>query len=84
MLSRALLGGLFASLVAAGAISLAPTAVQAAMAPAPASAYVASDVRDVGCLVGAHVGPLGACIGGYGYGYRHHCWINRWGNRVCN
>jgi hypothetical protein len=80
MLSRTLLGGIFASLLAAGALSFAATAAEAAMAPAPASAVVASDVQDVGCLLGAHVGPVGACVGGY----RHHCWINRWGHRVCN
>jgi hypothetical protein len=32
-------------------------------------------------LLGAHVGPVGACIGGY---HHRHCWINRWGHRVCN
>lgn len=75
MLSR-----IIASLVVAGGISLAASAAQAAMAPAPAASTVASDVQDVGCLLGAHVGPLGACIGGY----RHHCWIDRWGHRHCN
>ena len=75
MLSR-----IIASLVVAGGLSLAASAADAAMAPAPASAYVASDIQDAGCLLGAHVGPLGACIGGY----RHHCWINRYGRRVCN
>ncbi|MGA2794635.1 MAG: hypothetical protein ABSE69_14105 [Roseiarcus sp.] len=82
MLSREFLGGSLASLVAAGFMFLAPTSVQAAMAPAPAGVYAASDVQNVGCLLGAHVGPVGACVGGYGY--RHHCWINRFGHRVCN
>jgi hypothetical protein len=75
MLSR-----IIASLVVAGGISLAAGAAEAAMAPAPVAGYVTSDVQDVGCLLGAHVGPVGACVGGY----RHHCWINRWGHRVCN
>jgi len=82
MLSREFLGGSLASLVVAGAMLLAPVTAQAAMSPAPVGAYAASDVQNVGCLLGAHVGPLGACIGGTGY--RHHCWINRWGHRVCN
>lgn len=82
MLSRQLLGGMFASLVIAGTMALASSAAQAAMAPAPAGAYVVADVQNVGCLLGAHVGPVGACVGGTGY--RHHCWINRWGHRVCN
>jgi hypothetical protein len=83
MLSREFLGGSLASLLVAGAMLLAPASANA-MSPAPIGAYAASDVQNVGCLLGAHIGPLGACVGGYGYGYRHHCWINRWGNRVCN
>jgi hypothetical protein len=82
MLSREILGGSLASLVIAGAMFLAPVTAEAAMSPAPVGAYAASDVQNVGCLLGAHVGPVGACVGGTGY--RHRCWINRWGHRVCN
>ena len=31
--------------------------------------------------VGAHVGPVGV---GVGVGVARHCWINRYGHRVCN
>src|SRR5580658_10070035 len=62
MLSREFLGGSLASVVVAGAMLLAPVTAQAAMSPAPLGAYAASDVQNVGCLLGAHVGPLGACI----------------------
>jgi hypothetical protein len=45
--------------------------------------------------IGAHIGPIGAGVGvhgvgahvgpvGVGIGVRHHCWINRYGHRVCN
>jgi hypothetical protein len=73
----------------AGAMVLAATTAQAAMLPAPAAEYSTPDIQLAWCAVGAHIGPLGACIGGPGYyghrGYGHrHCWINRWGHRVCN
>jgi hypothetical protein len=91
MLSRKFMGGSLAALVGAGAIFLAATSAQAAMLPPPAGAYPTSDIQAAACVVGAHIGPLGACIGGPGYGHpgygqrwHRHCWINRWGHRVCN
>jgi hypothetical protein len=72
-------GRCFAALIVAGATMLAITNAQAAMTPAPVGVYATEDVQPAGCLLGAHVGPLGACIGGY---HHHHCWINRWGHRV--
>jgi hypothetical protein len=82
MLSRNSKSGSLAALAAAGAMLLSATISQAAMAPAPAAAYAASDVQLAFCAVGAHIGPVGACIGSY-HRY-HHCWYNRWGHRVCN
>ena len=79
MMSREFIGRSFGTLVAAGTLFLAATTAQAAMLPAPVSA--GSDVQTVACLLGAHVGPAGVCIGGY---HHHHCWINHWGRRVCN
>ena len=81
MLSRKSRSGSLAALVAAGAMLLSATLSQAAMAPAPAATYAGSDIQLAWCAVGAHIGPVGACIGGY---HRHHCWYNRWGHRVCN
>ena len=76
----------FQALVGAGAMVLVATTAQAAMSPA--SMPSTSNVQTVACLLGAHVGPAGVCIGGYRPGYRagyvHRCWINRWGRRVCN
>jgi hypothetical protein len=60
---------------------LIATAGQASIMPSSLGANTQSGVQTVGCLLGAHVGPLGACIGGTRV---HHCWINRFGNRVCN
>lgn len=73
---------LISALVVAGATMLAISTAQAAMAPATASDFATPDVQTVGCLLGAHVGPVGACIGGHHH--HHHCWINRWGHRVCD
>jgi hypothetical protein len=84
MMSRESMSRSFAALVGAGAMFLAATTAQAAMAPAPAGMYATSDIQTVGCLLGAHVGPAGVCIGGYHPYYHHRCWINRWGRRVCN
>ena len=89
MLSRKLRDRSLAALAGAGAVFLAVTTAQAAMLPAPAEQYSTPDIQLAWCAVGAHIGPLGACIGGPGYyhhrGYWHrHCWINRWGHRVCN
>jgi hypothetical protein len=81
MLSRKSRRGSLAAFVAAGAMLLSATISQAAMAPAPAATYAASDIQLAWCAIGAHIGPLGACIGGY---HHRHCWINRWGHRVCN
>ncbi|WP_158813187.1 hypothetical protein [Methylocapsa sp. S129] len=76
------IGRSLAALALAGATILAASTAQAAMAPAPVSVYAASDIESAGCLLGAHVGPLGACVGGYHHD--RHCWVNRWGHRVCN
>ena len=82
MLTRKLRSGSLAALVAAGAMLLSATISQAAMAPAPNASYAGSDIQLAWCAVGAHIGPVGACIG-HVHRY-HHCWINRWGHRVCN
>ena len=82
MLTRKLRGGSLAALVAAGAMLLSAAISQAAMAPAPNASYAGSDIQLAWCAVGAHIGPVGACIG-HVHRY-HHCWINRWGHRVCN
>ncbi|MGO9741210.1 MAG: hypothetical protein ACLPN5_06795 [Roseiarcus sp.] len=85
MLSRKSTRGSLAALVAAGAMLLSATVSQAAMAPAPAPSYAGSDIQLAFCVVGAHIGPVGACIGQFHRYHRyHHCWINRWGHRVCN
>ena len=70
----------------ASAALLASNLAEAAMQPVPAGQDQRPDVQLAWCAVGAHIGPVGACIGGSGYrrGYYHHCWINRWGRRVCN
>jgi len=71
MISRKLMGGSLAALAGAGAMILAATTAQAAMLPAPAGRYSTPDVQLAWCSVGAHIGPLGACMGGPGYGYGH-------------
>jgi len=85
MLSRKLRNGSLAALVAGGAMLLSAAISQAAMAPAPGAGYAGSDIQLAFCAVGAHVGPVGACIGSYHHyhGY-NHCWYNHWGHRVCN
>jgi hypothetical protein len=82
MLTRKLRGGSLAALIAAGAMLLSATISQAAMAPAPGASYAGSDIQLAFCAVGAHIGPVGACIGSYHRNY--HCWYNRWGHRVCS
>jgi hypothetical protein len=78
------------ALIGAAASVLTASAGQAAMLPAPGSAYSSPDVQLAWCAAGFRLGPLGACIAGgpgpvwHGPGWRGHCWINRWGNRVCN
>jgi len=60
MLLRQLMGGAFAAVVGAAA-ALAPAAsAQASMTPVPH--FAASNVHNVDCAVGAHIGPLGGCI----------------------
>jgi hypothetical protein len=82
MILRNLIGCSLAALATAGVMFVTASTAQAAMSPAPASAYAATDTQEVGCLLGAHLGPLGACLGGE---HRHrHCWIDRWGRQVCN
>jgi hypothetical protein len=84
------MGGYLAAFAAAGAMLLAAATAQAAIFPASPGAHLGPNVQLTWCAVGAHIGPLGACIGGpgwgsgYGPGYYHHCWHNRWGQRVCN
>jgi hypothetical protein len=82
MFSRKLMGDSLAVLAAAGAMLLVATTAQAAISPVPAAAYATSDIQSAGCLLGAHVGPLGACLGGHTH--HRHCWIDHEGNRVCN
>jgi hypothetical protein len=60
MSSRQLIGGLAAALVGAGAILASVAATPATMFPA--SQFATPEVQRVDCAVGAHIGPLGACI----------------------
>ena len=71
----------FAALALAGTVLLGASVAQAAMSPAAVDAQPDSEIQTVGCLLGAHVGPVGGCIGGY---HHRHCWIDHWGHRVCN
>jgi hypothetical protein len=59
MILRQLIGGLAAAIVGAGMIL---ASAQAAMLPVPH--YATPSVHQIDCAVGAHLGPLGACIGG--------------------
>jgi hypothetical protein len=72
--------------LAAGMMLATVTIAQAAVAPAPGSLYSTPYIQTVDCAVGAHIGPLGACIGGEDRDHhRHHrnCWTNDRGERVC-
>jgi len=60
MSSRQLTGGFTAALVGAGAMLASVVATQATMLPA--SRYATPYVQPVDCAIGAHIGPLGACI----------------------
>jgi hypothetical protein len=86
MFSTKFAGSSLAVLIGAGAMLLAATTAQAAMAPAPGASYASPDVQKAWCAAGLHVGPLGACVvGGPGpRRYYHRCWINAYGRRVCN
>jgi hypothetical protein len=70
--------------LAAGVMLATATIAQAALAPVPASLYSVPEIQTVGCVVGAHLGPLGACIGGYHHHHHRHCWTDDQGERVCN
>jgi len=63
MSSRQLIDCFAAALVGAGAMLASVGATQAAMLPAPH--YAAPTVQYVDCAIGAHLGPLGACIIGH-------------------
>jgi hypothetical protein len=59
---RNLLGGSTAAVMAAGLVLASAGTMQAAMLPAPVKAT--SYIQHVDCAIGAHIGPLGACIFG--------------------
>jgi hypothetical protein len=61
MLSYKLMGGSLAAIVGAGAMLASVTTSQAAMLHVPH--HAAGQVHNIDCLLGAHVGPLGGCIG---------------------
>ena len=85
MFSIRLNGGARVALAASAMLATA-TIAQAAVAPAPGSLYSTSDIQTVDCAVGAHIGPLGACIGGDDRDHHRdhrHCWTNDRGERVC-
>jgi hypothetical protein len=85
MFSIRLNGGARVAL-AAGALLATATFAQAAVLPASAPSYSPSDIQTIDCAVGAHIGPLGACIGGDDrdhHHYHHKCWTNDRGERVC-
>jgi hypothetical protein len=95
MISRKILGGSLAALVGAGAMLLAATTADAAMAPSPAARYSTPDIQLAWCAAGFRVGPLGACIAGgpgwRGPGWRGpgywgpgHCWRGYYGRLHCN
>ena len=57
---RQLIGCSTAALVGAGAMLASVATTQATMLPV--SRYATPDVQYVDCAIGAHIGPLGACI----------------------
>jgi hypothetical protein len=63
MSSRQLIGCFAAALVGAGAVFASVGATQATMLPV--SHYATPDLVQVDCAIGAHIGPLGACIIGH-------------------
>ncbi len=63
MSSRQLIGGFAAVLLGAGAMLASVAPSQATMLPAPR--HATSDVQQVDCAIGAHIGPLGGCIIGH-------------------
>ena len=72
--------------LSAGVMLATVVMAQAAVAPAAGSLYSTSDIQTVECAVGAHIGPLGACIGGEDRDHhRDHrdCWTNDRGERIC-
>jgi hypothetical protein len=68
--------------LAAGAMLASIVVAQAAVAP-PIALYSTPEIQAVGCAVGAHIGPLGACIGGDHRDHHRHCRIDDRGERVC-
>jgi hypothetical protein len=62
MSSRHITGISLAALFGAGAILISASAAEAAMSPPATDA--ASSIHRVDCAVGAHLGPLGACVFG--------------------
>jgi hypothetical protein len=63
MSSRQLIGCFAAALVGAGAMLASVATTQATMLPV--SSYATPYVQYVDCAIGAHIGPLGACIIGH-------------------
>jgi hypothetical protein len=62
MILRQLIGGSAAAIVGAGTILASVAVAQAAMLPVPQ--YATPYVQHIDCAVGAHLGPLGACVVG--------------------
>lgn len=97
MIANKIFGASLGALVAGGAMLLAASTANAAMAPAPAAHYSSPDVQLAWCAAGFHVGPVGACVAGgpgwrgpgwrrpgyWGPGYRH-CWRGYYGRLHCN
>jgi hypothetical protein len=63
MSSHQLIGCFAAALLGAGAMLASVSASQATMLPAPR--FATPNVQRVDCAIGAHIGPLGACIIGH-------------------
>ena len=82
MLSFNQIGRLLPVIGAAVLMFFLNLSAHAAMAPAPPASVSAPDVQLAWCAIGAHIGPIGGCIGGSGG--RSRCWVNRWGHRVCD